>query len=192
MCRYVCCKCCKSPKTWCRFACLLCSLAHGVLFGVVAALTVLNLTISDFFPIVSSLQRDHFPGWNARKFDLLVTITLVGLNFAFAIPYVVVASVGTRSSVLLIVVFFVCMVELTEWIALFIFALISFGYETSDWNLIAQWLVLSGMIVLLCATWTTTLLTWKRRRYEDVVAVHTARLISQRKNQNEHQSYFVE
>ena len=106
---------CRSPKTWCRFFCVLTTLTHGAIYAVLSCLIVLDLKISSFFPLmeISDRYEKHF------------CLFLLLLHFVLALPYLVLASAGTRRIALILFTFGICTMELLTWLGLLTYAVIT-------------------------------------------------------------------
>ncbi len=82
---------------------------------------------------------------------------------------------GTRDARLLFGVLLLCTLELLGWASLLAYAVVHMAYDTSSRRVLLQWAVLAAAVSLLFMTWTMLLSTWRKRRREQLVAMHTAR-----------------
>ena len=169
---------CKSPKTWCRFFCILCTLAHGAVYAVVACLLILDLRLSSYVLLVDHVEKEWLGG--GPMADTYLSVGVIVFHFLLALPYLSVAAVGSRSVKLLFFVFLCCTAELLSWLGLLVLAVVVLSYVSSELKVVVQWSVLAGMISLLFMCWTLLMMTWKKRRHEELLAMHTARVISNR------------
>jgi hypothetical protein len=182
------CACCTSCKTWCRVSCFVATVAHGSLFAAIATCVVLGIPLKDYFPLarlvrVEFASSEFAASASAKTMDLYISCALIGTNFLYAVPYIIVAAYGTRSACLLFVAFFFCTVEIFELLSLLALAVATSGYVTGDMAIVRQWLAVGLMVTLLLTTWSLLLSAWKVRWQEraEERALHTATLISGRK-----------
>ena len=172
---------CKSPKTWCRFLCFMTTLTHGIIYAVLSCLLILDLQPSKYFPLLGVLKEKLFPDNDHPMLETYITCFLIIFNFLLALPYLIIAAGGTKAVCLLFFTFVVCTFELAFWLGVLIFAIISLSHVTTGLRIIFQWVIQGSMISLLFMCWTLLLMTWKKRRHEELLAIHTAKLISKRK-----------
>eukprot|EP00095_Tigriopus_kingsejongensis_P000113 snap_masked-scaffold265_size231475-processed-gene-1.10 protein:Tk00113 transcript:snap_masked-scaffold265_size231475-processed-gene-1.10-mRNA-1 annotation:"dedicator of cytokinesis protein 7-like isoform x2" len=178
--------CSKSPKPWCLFMCILTALIHGVMFVTVSILVILHLKVSHYFPILRYIQLSWFE--ESYRVEILMSCSLILVNFLSALPYVIIGASGTKEICSLAFTLVMCTLEILAWMSLFIYTAIHISVSRRNPQVVAQWLIIAGMIIVLLITWLLLLLTWRKRRHEYIIAVHTARLISERKNRKDHQA----
>ncbi len=85
------------------------------------------------------------------------------------------SAVGTRDARLLFGTLLLCSLELLGWLSVLAYAVAEFVYDTDSPRVLFQWAFLAAAVSLLFMCWTLLLATWKRRRREQLVAMHTAR-----------------
>ena len=68
-----------------------------------------------------------------------------------------------------------------EWLLLLLLAIFFLSVSSTDPKVLTGWMLLSGMILTLSTTWLMLVFTWKTRRHDQLVAIHTARLIHSNK-----------
>jgi hypothetical protein len=174
---------CASPKTWSRLLCFLCAIVHSSSIALAAVLVLLRLPAVAYFPLLRVVLKGL--GEDAKEdggvLDTLIVCAFMVAHVVMAVPYVIVAAVGSKNTCLLLVAVVNASLELFLWIAVLIVAVINLSFVTYDWSIISQWIVIGSMLTLLLLCWSLLLATWKRRRHEQIIAMHTARLISQRK-----------
>jgi len=174
---------CSSSKAWCRVGCAAAAVAHGAAYSFVACVLLLDRQMGRFSPLFD-IAMDKFVSKDDPSRPVAEThaaCLLVAVHFMLAVPYLVVAAVGTRTAGLLIATFAVCSLELLAWLAALGFAM--FTMETSvDKLALIQWGVLAGAIALLFACWSLILTAWRTRRRERELAIRTARLVSQQQH----------
>ena len=78
-------------------------------------------------------------------------------------------------------IYFVSISQLVEWLLLLLLAVFKLSVFSTDPKVLTGWILLAGMILTLSTTWMALVLTWKTRRHDQIVAIHTARLIHSNK-----------
>ncbi len=188
-----CWSCCNSSKTWCRFCCLVATLAHGFVYAAVATFVVLGIKIDKYFPL-ARMVRDELIATSpltsdadVERVDIYITCGLIGVNFFFALPYLAVAAYGTRSVCLLVTAIFFCTMELFQYLGVLVLAAAAasssshVSASSPDWAAaVGQWMAVGAMVSLLLITWSLLLASFKRRWIERAEAgiTQTGTLVS--------------